>query len=116
MRNLFMMLSALAVMALAVWAYQENYATQDAARHAATLSREIGHLRHELALLHAEWAWLNRPERLLELADLNFDRLGLLPFAPEQYGMIDQVAYPTLLSTLLPVDVAAVSPDGEQLP
>lgn len=94
MRGLFFVLTTFAVMALAVWAYRENYATQRALDEVATLHRQIGQLREEIAVLNAEWAYLNRPDRLRALADLNFDRLGLLPLAPEQFGNVEQVAYP----------------------
>ena len=77
MRALFYITSLLAVMGLAVWAYQENYRTQASLREVERLSEEIGDLRETLADLNAEWSYLNRPERLRELADMNIDRLGL---------------------------------------
>jgi hypothetical protein len=118
MRGFFIMLSALAVMGLAFWAYQENYRTQAAQRDLGQINREIGDLRQRLAILNAEWAYLNRPERLAELTDINFDRLGLLPFAPEQFATVDQVAFPALdaIPLMSPTDVALYGVDGEQLP
>lgn len=94
MRSLFYVLSALAVMGLAYWAYQENYHTQEASREASRLRREIGSLREALGVLKAEWAYLNRPDRLSELALLNFDRLQLLPLEPSQFGNVATVTYP----------------------
>lgn len=94
MRGFYMIVASLVVMALGVWAYQENYATQSVLKDVSQIQREIGHQREELAVLKAEWAYLNRPDRLRELAEINFDRLGLLPFQPEQYGRVDQVPFP----------------------
>ena len=83
MRNLLFVLTAVAVMGLAFWAYRENYRTQAALAEVEDLQREIGSLRESLGVLKAEWAYLNRPQRLRELAVINFDRLGLMPLSPE---------------------------------
>lgn len=109
MRNLLYALTAMAVIGLAFWAYHENYATQNALTQTEKAQREITHARGRLAVLRAEWAYLNRPDRLLELTEINFDKLGLLPLAPEQFGKIDQVSYPEEpeLPITNPVDVSS---------
>lgn len=94
MRGLFFGFFALAVMGLAYWAYYENYKTQDALRTATALQREIGASRETLSVLEAEWAYLNRPERLADLADLNFERLQLLPITSDRFGSVAQIGYP----------------------
>lgn len=116
MRGIFYVLTALAVFGLAFWAYRENYATRQALKETQRLHREIGLAQARLSVLRAEWAYLNRPERLRELAHINFDRLGLLPLRPDQFGRIDEVAYPVedFLPITNPVEVAAR--DEEQSP
>ena len=94
MRNVLYIFTVLAVVALAFWAYRENYATQTALNTADEMRSDIRAAHSRLAVLKAEWAYLNRPDRLRELAELNFDRLGLLPLRPEQFGRVDQIGYP----------------------
>ncbi|MGL4234621.1 cell division protein FtsL [Tabrizicola sp.] len=94
MRPVLYVLSFLALIALGFWAYRENYATQSALKEVESLQRQIVGLREALSVQRAEWAYLNRPDRLRDLATANFDRLGLLPMEPTQFGAAAQVAYP----------------------
>jgi hypothetical protein len=113
MRTLLFILTALAVIGLAFWAYRENYNTQEVLSDTRGLQRQIGETQARLNVLRAEWAYLNRPDRLRELADLNFDRLGLLPLRPDQFGRVDEVAFPPppLLPITDPVDVSTMGDD-----
>ncbi|MEM0948520.1 MAG: cell division protein FtsL [Pseudomonadota bacterium] len=94
MKSMIYGLIALAVMGLAFWAYQQNYTTQAALRETQAVRADMARLRDRLAVLRAEWAYLNRPDRLRDLANLNYDRLKLFPLAPEQFGTAEQVALP----------------------
>lgn len=110
MRNVLLFLSGLMVMGLAFWAYRENYRTQAELAAVKELQAEIRQLKESLSVLNAEWAYLNRPDRLRELADLNFGRLGLLPLNPEQFGEISGIVYPDLALPPItdPIETAAV--------
>jgi hypothetical protein len=99
MRGVLYLLSALSVIALAAWAYRENHRTQQAARELRDMQSEIANLREAITVHRAEWAYLNRPERLRELADLNIDRLRLVPLSAAHFALIDQIAYPPAPST-----------------
>jgi hypothetical protein len=94
MRVLLYCLSVAATVMLGVWAYREGYETRAASRAVAELEREIGARHRELSMLRAEWAYLNRPDRLRALAEMNFERLGLTPLAPDHFATIETVGYP----------------------
>ncbi|MFP4326481.1 MAG: cell division protein FtsL [Paracoccaceae bacterium] len=118
MRTLLFVLTALAVIGLAFWAYRENYLTQEAIAETEALQRDIAQARARLGVLKAEWAYLNRPDRLRELAEINFDRLGLLPFEAAQFGRLDQVAYPRpeLPPITNPIELSHIDGDAEARP
>ena len=100
MKSLSLIVAACLVMVLAVWAYRQNYETQASLRDVRELRAEIADLRERANVLRAEWAYLNRPERLADLADMNFDRLGLLPLRPSHFAHIDQISYPSDLGEM----------------
>ena len=82
------------VISVAYWAYKENYRTQANLRRVAELQQQIAAEREAISVLTAEWAYLNRPERLRDLVDLNYDELGLLPLMPEHFAEVELVSYP----------------------
>lgn len=95
---------AAAVMLLATWAYRENHRTQQVLRGNAALEREIAQASEALGVLRAEWAYLNRPDRLRDLVALNDDRLGLVPMTAEAFA--DPDAVPTRAEMASPDDAS----------
>lgn len=116
MKTVFYVLTMLSVIGLAFWAYRENYATQAALADTRVLRQDIREAHERLAVLRAEWAYLNRPDRLRDLAEINFDRLGLLELQPEQFGLVGQVAYPPdpLMPITNPVDVSNLPEESDE--
>lgn len=115
MKSVIYVFTALCVIGLAFWAYRENYATQAVLNHTDKLHAETREAHARLAILRAEWAYLNRPDRLRDLADLNFERLQLLPLHPDQFGQVDEVQYPVapLLPITNPVDVSTMNSEND---
>ena len=109
MRGIVSAALALAVMALGFWAYRENYATQASLREVRGLKAEIALAEARLDRLAAEWAYLNRPDRLRDLADLNFRRLELMPLRPEAFAGVEEVPMPGAPGALLSTYVVSVS-------
>lgn len=94
MRSFLYFVTVLAVIALAAWAYRENHLTQQAMNDRSALEREIASLTTAITIQRTEWAYLNRPDRLRELVDVNFERLRLIPISADHFGRVDEVAYP----------------------
>ena len=94
MRSLLYIMMFNAVMGLAYWAYQENVHTQRELANVEELQASIGQARNRLAILRAEWAYQNRPRRLQDLAELNYEHLQLLPLRADHFGHVDEVGFP----------------------
>lgn len=112
MRALLLIVGMFTVMVFATWAYRVNNDTRDAMDRVATLQREIRNERETIAVLEAEWAYLNRPDRLLALSEEHFTELRLMPLHPDHFSDPMKVAYPTpedpLLAELIEAAIAEV--------
>ncbi len=122
MRPFLLVFTALTLMALAFWAYRENYATQSALREMQRMQTEVAQLREALTLQKAEWAYLNRPDRLRDLVALNFERLPLLPLEPDQFQAVANLPLPPPPPPVLdrpldlaPLDVQGILPEEDPL-
>jgi hypothetical protein len=88
-------LSGLVLVAVcATWAYRVNYSTQEAQNRLADLRGEIASAREALSVLKAEWAYLNRPDRLRALVVAHADVLNLIDLQPENFGEAAMIAFP----------------------
>lgn len=111
MRTLLYLVTALMVMVLAFWAYRENYRTQETIDRMQGVQVEMAGLRERLGMLRAEWAFLNRPERLTALVNMNFDKLKLAPLAPGQFVAPNQLAFPAPKAPEAPAGAGLPLPD-----
>jgi hypothetical protein len=93
--KLVLYLSAAVLVAVsATWSYKINYTTRDALDRVVALRAQIAAEEEAIAVLEAEWAYLNRPDRLRALIDANSEALELVELTPEQFGETRLVAYP----------------------
>jgi len=86
--------------------YQVKYAVQARESEHAALARALRDEREALHVAAAEWAHLNRPERLRKLVDRHLD---LAPMAATQ--IVDLADWPAL-----PTETADALPDTEPRP
>ena len=117
MRSFVYILTFACLVGLAFWAYQENIKTKNVIAKTEQLQKEIGIARARLSILNAEWAYLNRPERLVELVDLNFDRLQLVPLRASNFLEVDEINFlndpdlPEVVSLPVSLTMRAISDD-----
>jgi len=78
----------------AYWTYRESYQTRVVMKQYREIQREIEFTQSRLNVLRTEWAYLNRPDRLRELAHANFDRLDLQQLRAKRFGRIEEIAFP----------------------
>ena len=92
MRIVFYLLVFSITIGLATWAYRVNYATRAVSKRVENLNSQIKEANGTLDLLKAEWAYLNRPNRLLKLADQHFSYLELVPLSSKQIFDLEDIS------------------------
>jgi hypothetical protein len=95
MKSFLYLLAGVLVVVAASWTYNVNYQVQAAEDRVASLQRQINRERSKIAVLGAEWAYLNRPERLRALAETYYDKLRLMPIDASHFAAIDDVPLPS---------------------
>ncbi|MBM3545842.1 MAG: hypothetical protein FJX54_02720 [Alphaproteobacteria bacterium] len=83
--------------------YQLKYEVQAKEERLVRLNRQIQAEQEAIHVLNAEWAFLNRPDRLADLANRH---LEMTPVAPAQFGKV--AAIPE--RSLIPVEAEAEAP------
>ena len=81
---------------LFIWNYSEINKTRNAKNRLAETQKNIAIETERVSVLRAEWAYLNRPERLRMLVNLNFDPLRLIPLRAMHFGEIEQIGFPEI--------------------
>ena len=71
--------------ALGLWAYKINYDSRAAYQRVKELEKSILSANRQFKILNAEWAHLNRPDRLRKLAEYYFFELRLTPINPDDF-------------------------------
>lgn len=91
MRGALYFLAAAVVAVAAFWTYRVNYDAKEALARIQRLHRQIAIEREALVVLQAEWAFLNAPHRLADLADRHAEALGLVPMDGARFAVLDTV-------------------------
>jgi len=89
MNRLSTLLWMLVIVAAAFMVYMAKYQVQSVKTQVADTARELEHEKEALHVVAAEWAYLNRPDRLQQLAekylsssDLTVDRVAEIEAIP----------------------------------
>ena len=90
MKLVILVVCSVCLIVVSVWAYNVNYKVRATIKVVNYLSSEIEQKESRIKLLKAEWAYLNRPERLNRLITIHFSELGLIPLSHENYISFDK--------------------------
>lgn len=91
MRRALTLISVLALLLAASYAHRVKIETRKLEREVASLRQQVVERRAAVATLNAEWAYLNRPERLLRLAGVFGEEMDLKPRRPDAFARVEEI-------------------------
>lgn len=91
MKTVLYLLAGVLVVLAASWTYTANYQVQDAEERVSALQRQITRERSRIAVMEAEWAYLNRPVRLRALVETYHPELQLITVDATRYMAINDL-------------------------
>jgi hypothetical protein len=91
--------------------YQLKYEVQAKEERLTRLNRQIQAEQEAIHVLNAEWAFLNRPDRLAELAGRH---LEMNPVAPAQFTLMGAIPQRPVIQVALEAGAAAPVPGAPQ--
>ena len=94
MKTFLYLLAGVLVVFAASRGQYPDYQVQEAEDRVSSLQRQINRERSAIAVLGAEWAYLNRPERLRALAETYYSELRLMPIDASHFADIGEVPMP----------------------
>ena len=90
-RFIFFVILIVSTFALGFWAYKINYDSRAADQRVKMLEKSILLANKQFKILNAEWAHLNRPERLRKLVEYYFLELRLNPINPDDFIAFSEI-------------------------
>lgn len=87
--------------------YQLKYEVQAKEERLARLNRQIQLEQEAIHVLNAEWAFLNRPDRIADLANRH---LELTQVVPAQFGKVAAIPERSLIPVIAEADVPTPAP------
>tara|TARA_A100000164_G_C21475655_1_gene571035 strand:- start:150 stop:509 length:360 start_codon:yes stop_codon:yes gene_type:complete len=107
--RLFFFINGLLILFFSVtWAYSVNYETRAVVKRTKVLESQIEAQEEYFKVLEAEWAYLNRPDRLESLVEIYFSELRLMPLRKENYKKLENIEFyrPTNKNLSMEVNVS----------
>ena len=93
MKIFLYIIGSILIFFVASWSYSINYETRKNIEITKNLKMQIIDNNEHYEILKAEWAYLNRPERLEKLVEKYFNFLRLMPISSINYSDITYLEF-----------------------